>query len=525
MISIGSNRECFFDAYLIDERKTTAKFLMHHPRKQEMALYHDQPWEGDYCGYNNFFFDETYHGYDGTHPEGVYRMYYTANRSAYPYSTFSPEDVAGGAVFCYAESPDGIHWVKPKLHLFSWNGSTENNIIMDKTLHPDIDNLYVFRDDNPDCPPEERYKGISAYDEPKKPNGEKGEFRLFSFLSPDGIHFRMGNMLTNKGFFDSLNIIMWDGDAGCYRGYVRGVHIAGQDPSQGHAELSWDKVSGQIRSEARAAGGVMPDIVRDILYIESKDFKTWSDPVWLKYDDGKELQLYTNGISRYFRAPQMYIGMPTRYYDRKAWSGSYEQLCGLEKRRIRYETDNPRAATALTDCAFMTSRDGIHFHRYPNAFIKPQPENGRNWVYGDCFPTPNFAVTASPSPGAPEELSLYMHENHMGGIPGRLYRYTLRMDGFVSLHSEEKEERIVTKPFRYEGENLYANFETSAMGYVYFTLISETGERFESCETFGDAIDRKIVFDGSTVSALSGKPVTLEIRMFDGDLYAIRFGK
>ena len=32
---------------------------------------------------------------------------------------------------CYAESEDGINWVKPNLGLYSWEGSAANNMLMD----------------------------------------------------------------------------------------------------------------------------------------------------------------------------------------------------------------------------------------------------------------------------------------------------------------------------------------------------------------------------------------------------------
>ena len=87
--------------------------------------------------------------------------------------------------------------------------------------------------------------------------------------------------------------------------------------------------------------------------------------------------------------------------------------------------------------------------------------------------------------GAEPELSIFVHENHWMGIPKELYRYTLRRDGFVSLHAGAEEETVVTKPFIYNGSKLYANIESSAWGYLYFTLILPDGSRIESAEVFG----------------------------------------
>ena len=82
----------------------------------------------------------------------------------------------------------------------------------------------------------------------------------------------------------------------------------------------------------------------------------------------------------------------------------------------------------------------------------------------------------------------------------------------------------MTKPLTYDGDELRLNFATSAMGYLFVTLIDAEGKRFASCETFGNTIDRKIVFDDpQAVAANAGKPVTIEFRMRDADVYAIQF--
>ena len=58
-------------------------------------------------------------------------------------------------VAAYAESKDGVHWVKPELGQFEFAGSTKNNIIMwdgyDKTTEAF---LVPFKDTNPNCKPD-----------------------------------------------------------------------------------------------------------------------------------------------------------------------------------------------------------------------------------------------------------------------------------------------------------------------------------------------------------------------------------
>ena len=107
--------------------------------------------------------------------------------------------------------------------------------------------------------------------------------------------------------------------------------------------------------------------------------------------------------------------------------------------------------------------------------------------------------------------------------PNKLAKYTIRLDGFVSRHAGGEEATLKTKEFTYSGEDLFANLATSARGYAYFTLKCGN-EEVTSLEMFGNATNKRIRFeDDETVKRFSGKPVTLEIKMFDCDIYSIKF--
>lgn len=60
---------------------------------------------------------------------------------------------------CYAESKDGIHWTRPDLGLFEFNGSRNNNIIV---IAGGLDNSTPFKDTRPDCPADQRYKAARS---------------------------------------------------------------------------------------------------------------------------------------------------------------------------------------------------------------------------------------------------------------------------------------------------------------------------------------------------------------------------
>ena len=190
---------------------------------------------------------------------------------------------------------------------------------------------------------------------------------------------------------------------------------------------------------------------------------------------------------------------------------------------------HPRYGTAVTDGLFMTSRDGRTFHRWDEAFLRPGPERRDNWLYGDCYQDLGLLETPAADPTAPPELSLYVGEDHWKG-PKRLRRYTMRIDGFVSLHAARSRGEFVTKPLVFRGKELTLNFATSAAGHLRVELQDAGGRPLpgfrlaDSDELFGDTLERVVTWrNKSDVSALAGRPIRVRIAMRDADIYSLRF--
>ncbi len=487
MIRIGKRRECFFDSFLIDEEKTTAPAVLHHPIAREVVLNCDKPWETRGIAYENFFYDDEV---------GKYRLYYLGREAL-------TESLRGEQIrVCYAESFDGLHWVKPSLGICDFKGSRETNIILDDKTAPFYDNFCVFKDENPACPPEKKYKAIGDY-----------LHTLTCFYSADGLNFTVGHLITDKGSFDSLNTAFYDKEIGKYRVYFRGLHAPGdsegKDPFDTHPlDLPWQKKENRVR---------------DIRYIESENFVTFTEQRRIRMT-GEDVQIYTNNIQPYPYAPHILVGFPTRYTHRQSWSASFDALCTYDA-RVKVAREHPRYGMALTDCVFMTSRDGVNFKRYNEAFMRPDAEYDGNWCYGDCYPARGFILTdpEKGGEGADQELSMLCHDREKYGGNLRLRRYTIRRDGFVSRHAGEEEKLLVTKPFVFEGERLTVNLSTSAFGYAYFKLETTDGKlSTESVEYFGDSTDKPIAFRDPTV-LFSGKEVVMSVRLLDADIYSFKF--
>ena len=252
-IALGLRRELLLDEFLI-ERMAGVTLTLHAPTPREVAIVHDQPWEGNVSYYHTVF------------REGErLRMYY---RGAH---VDEQDGETHHQVVCYAESRDGLTWEKPDLGLVTFNGSRHNNIVWDgigsHTFVP-------FRDENPAAPPAAQYKAIAAH---KK--------ALYAFQSADGLQWSLLQEapIITEGAFDSQNLAFWDPLRACYVDFHR----------------QFQSIDG--------------DRVRDIMTCTSPDFIHWSAPRFIDYQGAPVEHLYTNQIRPYVRAPHIYLGFPKRF--------------------------------------------------------------------------------------------------------------------------------------------------------------------------------------------------------------------
>lgn len=481
-VNIGSRRQLLVDHYLI-ANLDGLELRLHPPCPKEIVLIRGEPWEGSGSDFERLIQDA-----------GIIRLYYMGTELT---SADGTEMAKQPVVACYAESLDGIHWVKPDLGLFACNGSKHNNIIW---MGPKLDNFTPFKDSNPDCPPSERYKATSA-------GGLRG---LFAFKSADGVHWShiSDRPIITQGTFDTQNDAFWDPVRKHYWCYIRGFHDQ----------------SGNLF--ANTASGT-----RDIRVSTSKDFRTWTEPRLLKFVDSPDEALYTSQIEPYYRAPELLVGFPTRYVDRKVFSPAAMQALPDPAHRQGRMKFNSRFGTTVTDGQFMTSRDGYTFHRWDEAFIRPGPERRDNWLYGDGYQSLGLIETPAEDPTAPHELSCYATEDEWKHA-SRLRRLTIRIDGFVSVHARQKPGEFLSKPLTFSGKGLSLNFSTSAGGSIRVELQESDGRpvpgfSLADCdELFGDTLDRTVTWHGqSDLSALSDRPVRLRMALSDSDLYSLKFVK
>ena len=180
----------------------------------------------------------------------------------------------------------------------------------------------------------------------------------------------------------------------------------------------------------------------------------------------------------------------------------------------------------------MASRNGVHFERWNEAFLRPGPERPDTWLYGHQYIAWHAVETESDLPGAPNELSLYASEGSWHGAGNAIRRYTLRMDGFVSVNASLSGGEVVTRPLTFDGSQLEINFSTSAAGTLRVEIQDASGQPMDGfsladcAELFGDSIARRVTWkNDADLSLLAGKPARLRFELKDADLYAFQFVK
>ena len=490
-VDIGSRRELFIDNYLIEKLSGKAEQRIHHPIQKEIVLVHDAPWEGSGSGYHSIFKDGN-----------IYRMYYKAWQLSVSEKGLRTD--LHPLWTCYAESTDGINWKKPNLRLFDFNGSKENNIVMTSDtinkVSADGGHNAVFKDENPDVSPDALYKAL------RLSNG------IIPYKSSDGIHWSpmSQNPVLTDGAFDSQNLAFWDVEKKEYRAYWR-YFTGGKTP------LPYDPKTWK------------PTGIRAIRTATSPDLIHWDMQADLKYIDSPPDELYTSQIKPYYRAPHLYLGFPARYIDRGSWSESTRALPDLENRQGRGKAAS-RYGTVLTESLLMASRDGITFKRWNEAFLRPGIERPGTWAYGNQYIGWSMVETKSADEGAPNELSLYATESYWTGNSSALRRYTLRLDGFVSVNAPMSGGELLTKPLVFTGNKLVLNFSTSAAGSIYIEIQDMDGNALpgytiaDCQEIYGDTIERTVHWkNGTDVSRLKNKAVRLRFVLKDADIFSFQF--
>ena len=444
-VEIGGRWELLVDRHLIARTEGEAELRLHSPVPQEVVIVHDKPWEGNSCGYHTIFRDGP-----------LYRMYYRGwNHDMRTGKQKHP------AVVCYAQSRDGIQWERPELGLVEFEGSKRNNIIWAGT---GTHNFVPFKDANPQCPPEARYKAVARGE-------DENHKKLLAFQSADGLHWQLlsEKPVITEGAFDSQNLAFWDAVRRQYRCYFRDFR------------------------EGR----------RDIKVAISKDFLHWSKPEWLVFPDVPKEHLYTNAVMPYYRAAHLLIGFPTRYIpdrgslteglfmssrDGRTFHRWPEALIRPGPNRDKWHNRSNYIWWGLVETESALPGAGRELSLYTNEgyyFESKAAKTRRYTCRIDGFVSLHASLTGGEILTRP-----LLFKGDVLAI-----NFSTSAAGSLKVQIEDEQGRAIP------------------------------GFAFSDCpEIYGDAIEQTVKWKGGDdLSDLAGKPIRLRFSLHDADLYAFGF--
>ena len=437
----GGHVEMFTDTYLISQKRNV-NIQYTQPERREVVLITDKPWEGPSSAY-----------YTAIQDGAKIRLYYRG---------FCPEDSDSKQVTCLAESSDGVHFDRPNLGLYAFDGSKQNNIIW---VGVEAHNFGPFLDANPAAKPEARYKALAGINS-----------KLYAFQSADGIHWAKMQQqpVITDGAFDSLNTAFFDPVLGKYRCYSR----------------YWDSNSS----------------VRAVQVCTSDDFIHWSKPLPNKYDSGTPMeQFYTNATRPVPGAEDQLLSFPKRFVP--------------ERTRLEGYRDS-----GVSDAVMMSSRDGLHWYR-PNleAWVRPGLDP-HNWTQRSNMPAAGF-VSAPGDPDA-FSMYISRHyqwpDNSLQRLVVRKYGFASvhasRTGGeFTTRPIKVTGDRLLLNMATSAPGNIQVELlDAQDRPVAGHTLAN-------SPVLFGDDLEREIVWKGGKgLKELKGQSVKLRFVMSDADIYAFK---
>lgn len=460
------------------------KLTIEQAKKSDEFLKKEQPWE----------LNSNMRLITLLQEDGRLRLWYSLNRIS----------AIGEGCVCYAESEDGFNWERPNLGLVEYEGSTDNNIVVDGSKNC-LHSLFI----DPVAPPEERYKAVTPagqyYRDGKldpdidskkakelliamdvgglSPEERRQKLSIHQSLkaavSPDGIHWtELDDPIIDVGqtMLDTHNLCTYDPYAGKYVAYLRG-HI-------------------ERRRLVRRAEG------KDFRQLDEPRFCLLPDP-----QDPLDDDIYNPCYCPY-PGRQLYLMFPSMYH------------------RI----------DSTVDVQLAVSRDSYNWQRPERQPIIDLSYDGGE--YGTIYASPNLVTLGSewllPFVGSTrphdflERGAAYPEEGELRWATwqeDRLAGYEAEGDGFFLIV-----QRVCA------GQQLKLNYRTAPDGWIKLELIEQPhtppkpvdafeGFGLEAAETLtGDELSRVVHWNGSSdLSSLKGKEVSVRIHMHKAKIFSISY--
>jgi hypothetical protein len=472
-ITLSHQKQLFLDDYLVKSR-TNIKRKIHPVQKYSgnPVLWASESWEPKLgVLYGSVIQDDS-----------KYKMWYKS-----------------GMGVGYAESSDGIKWVKPRLDLVKVDGRKTNLLFLKREKFKGPETLPTFwepfgvhkDEDEPD--PSRRYKMgflsiIRPYEGPRRdpfhPTDRRG---LGVAGSPDGIHWKLIDAFATEAICDGDTHWLFDTSRGKYVLYGRTKKTLPE------VESAWSKYDWYEQYHSGRA----------VARLESLNFLKWdftdpaTAPVVMTADikDQPGTEIYSMKVFPY---ESVYIGLVQVFHARP-------EACYL-------------------DVQLAVSHDSLNFTRVADRtpFIPVGPVG--SW---DRF---NHSLANNSPILVGDELRFYYggrtyrHGPYKGKDtgPGRggIGFATIKRDRFVSLQASFDGGEILTKPLKLIGSDLHVNAK-SDFGEIVVEILDLAGNSIARSKTIrSDSLDVIIEWKRGSLKGVNA-PVVLRLTLKNACLFAV----
>lgn len=433
IIPIDVGRQLFVDDFLIERSSLQRSFHQPQPHPANPILKPETAWETGSVPFAMPFSDGVW--FDPA--DGKYKLWYTGDEM---FTT------------CYAESEDGVHWVRPELDVVPGT-----NIVLEVPR----DSSTIWLDHN-ETDPSRRFKALQTCKErismrqPLRGFAEGkgitssgfvggGDFTYSYFVSPDGIHW---THLTDSPFDQGIgdrSTFWFDPFRQVWVFSIRGGQTSDDMRKNGFCRVRTYKESTSLSAGlAELAKGAVTWVGADDL-----------DPPNPHYKDFRP-QLYTlDGIAY----ESLMIGLFSVH------QGPENDICAKENIQKRNQI------------SLGYSRDGFHWHRPDRRpFIKAHSEDPAAWDWGNIQSAGGGFLVVG------DLLYFYysgrrLTEGYWDGDAATGLA-TLRRDGFASLDADTDGGLVVTRPLRFSDEYLFVNVAAPG-GQLRAALSTPEGKQIE----------------------------------------------
>jgi hypothetical protein len=444
----------FYDLNLL-ESHSNVYIKQHTPTPKNVIYIPDKPYESFMSIYFNIIRNHN----------GLIQLYYRSapkniNNMFCKYAPFTQYTA-------YAESNNGIDFNKPTLKIVKYMNKINNNIILKEGMAST--NFFVFYDELVG-----RYRGIGGGHNDYVSIKSKGNHLEECVKVSKYIDVKMGifdkPLDSNVEHSCRVNgMYLWDSDDGINwdlvynKPFINGFHPGGCDrPSNGEMGISpfdgfpsifYDTRVGEYRLYIR--GNPMSNI-RNIQYTTSKDFINWKPFQFVTFDppfNFSQDNYYYTAMQKYPKSNQYFTLLP--YY--------------------------PKNSPYNFSTFLAYSEDGLHWKRLGKVIDKQSFNN----------------VSGLISSNDNTEMYIYLQENYMNKhrkMPrNNVRRYSIRMDGFTSIHADIKGS-FTTKKMKLC--NFKINYKIWEDGYVIVNILNRHRDIIETFNLQSlDSLDYPVIIN------------------------------